>query len=505
VRIVILGLFTAFVFFFNYKYEKIVLQEIKSATSTGQTTPTDSSTVPLTLGPTALPNRPPTSSRTTSQTVKPTVAPSAKPTVAPSAKPTVAPSAKPTVAPSAKPKSSSALAPQNATKPTFVLHVGLHKTGTSFLQEALCGKQQYDKAKGILNRDNFMYLGTGYKKPCLSHLGEYRSNGQRSFFGEKWSLETLIQSHGAHGNNSTGTSGSDKVVGSFKYTVAQARKRGRHAMVVFEELSGVNSRQIQALANLLTPYWNVQILVAYRPLYSWLVSYQNQLNKQSWFASIWPGSPQSEYHLPFDLDDERSISTIGLRTIEGNKKHPAELVRDKYKQSFDNVHVIPLHLLPEKWGQGDSQLGYIFCQVLKTLTPQTCQQVELGVLGRNVGLNPSVGLNHDVLADRAYEKKLIPFNSSRTKIIDRIRREQESKNLHASDFSYKCSSKEALDRFESLSLELERRLFPDNWTDASKVAHHAGFEKMLAKKSHCHIDADKTLEDAAWKEFFKKL
>jgi hypothetical protein len=285
--------------------------------------------------------------------------------------------------------------------------------------------------------------------------------------------------------------------------VKQARKSGRNAIVVFEELSGVNSRQVQALANLLTPHWNVQILVAYQPLYSWLVSYQTQLNKQDLFASSW----QSKSHLPFDLDDERPISTIGLRAIESYTKHPAELVRDKYKQSFDNVHVIPLHVLPEKWGEGDSQLGYIFCQILKRHTPQTCQQVESGALGRHVGLNPSVPIGYDILADRAFERKLIPLNSSssRTKIIDKIRREQESKKLHASDFDLKCTSKEALDRFESLSLELERQLFHENWTDTSEAAHHAGFEKMLATKSHCHLDADKILENKSWQEFFKKL
>jgi hypothetical protein len=481
VRLVVFGLAAAFVF--RRKYDSVSLeQQIISSTSTGQVKENQ-------VRVDSTSTEKPKSSTSTGQENQVHVDSTS------TAKPN---SSLPLVVSTAPTKQ----AVVTKDKPVFVLHVGLHNCGIAFLQAALCGKQQYGKANGILNKDKFEYLGTGHKKPCLGHNGEYNSKGQRNFFQQKWSLEGLIQSYHGGSNNSTDSHGGETVLSSFRDHVEQTRKRGQNAIVVFEELSGVNSRQVQALANLLTPHWNVQVLVAYQPLYSWLMSYQIQLNHQPVLASSW----QSKSHFPFDLDDERPISTIGLRAIESYKKHPAELVRDKYKQSFDNVHVIPLHVLPEKWGEGDSQLGYIFCQVLKTLTPHTCQQVESGALGRHVVSNPSVPNNsYDVLAERAYEKKLIPLKSSRTMIIDKIRKEQESKKLHASEFDLKCTSKKALDRFESLSLELERQLFHENWTDTSEAAHHAGFEKMLATKSHCHLDADKILENKSWQEFFKKL
>jgi hypothetical protein len=91
-------------------------------------------------------------------------------------------------------------------------------------------------------------------------------------------------------------------------------------------------------------------------------------------------------------------------------------------------------------------------------------------------------------------------------VVPRIKKYQEEfKNSTVQDFPIKCMRNETLDQFESLSLELERRFFSDNWTVANEDAHHAGFLKMLAKKQHCHIDTDAVLADKSWKRFFNGL
>jgi hypothetical protein len=230
---------------------------------------------------------------------------------------------------------------------------------------------------------------------------------------------------------------------------------------------------------------------------------QNEINKHA----VLRWSPGFINNRPFDLDDEQTITSIDYHAIERYRKHTVELVRDKYKEQFDDVELIPLHLLPKKWGQGDPLLGYIFCQSLKTLTPHTCHQVELGVLGQNVSSNPSKSVNYPVLADAAFAKKMLPPNILRPALaIDRIRKHQEQfKKSTVNDFPLKCMRNETIDQFEILSLELERRLFPDNWTVANEDAHHAGFLGMLAKKQHCHIDTDTILAEKSWKDFFNGL
>jgi hypothetical protein len=349
--------------------------------------------------------------------------------------------------------------------------------------------KRFKIAKGILARDNFVFLGAGH---CLLYS---------EFVQRQQGLEALILTYPNYTNFAEGAAGWFKP--AFVEKVQKLRSLGVNAMVVYEDLGSLTPPQIQGLADLLTPHWDVKVLVAYRPLYSWLLSLQNQFNKKR-MPEAWPGSPSSDHHIPFDLDNHRAISWILLHAMETYGKHPTELVRDNFKQSFNSVEVIPLHLLPPKWGQGDPLLGHIFCQALKSLTPHACRQVEAGVLGQNATSNPSEPLDYNILADRAYEKDLIPRASGRPAVIARIRHEFESnKNLSLSDLPQKCTSNEAIERFERLSLKVERRLFADT---TNETAHHAGFAKMLAKKSHCHMDADKTLEqvDTTWTAFFKQ-
>jgi hypothetical protein len=324
------------------------------------------------------------------------------------------------------------------------------------------------------------------------------------FFEKIFPLSNMIRSYPDY----TELDGTQTVLNAaFIDAAEKARKKGHNALVVFEDLAALTRRQLQVLAEFLTPNWNVRILVAYRPLYSWLPAWQNEINKNAMLH--W--TPGFINNRPFDLEDEGSITSIDYHAIEHYRMHTAELVRDKYKEKFHDVQIIPLQLLPEQWSNGGPLLGYIFCQALKSLTPSTCRKVEEGVLDKSLPSNSSSSsssssVHYLVLADGAYTKKLLPTDFSRPDIvIPRIQEHQESKNLTASDFPLKCMPPESLDKFERLSLDLERRLFPLYWTVVNDDAHHAGFQKMLANNQHCHLDVEKVLEDESWLRFFEEL
>jgi hypothetical protein len=190
--------------------------------------------------------------------------------------------------------------------------------------------------------------------------------------------------------------------------------------------------------------------------------------------------------------------------MERYKKHPAELVLLKYKQQFNDIDIIPLQLLPQRWGKGDPLLGYIFCHSLKTLTPHTCRQVELGAaVFLQEPSNPSSSVSYHNLADAAFAKRIVHKNRIRKAMINRIREGQLSKNLTAaSDFPLKCMETDIIERLERLSLHVERRLFGNNWTHSQEHTHHTGFLNMIAKQQHCRVDTDKILlEDQSWIDF----
>jgi hypothetical protein len=293
---------------------------------------------------------------------------------------------------------------------------------------------------------------------------------------------------------------SPKLNPDFVSRVEALRKNRRNSMVIFEDLGSFHSVQIQELANLLKG-WKVQVLVAYRPLYSWLASVQNQVNRGLLNLKNWP---KFQLHQPFYLDFDEFTTSQMFNAIAKYRKHPAELVRDKYAVYFENVQMIPLHQLPRKWGEGDPLLGYIFCHQLAELTPHTCQSIEKGLIGNNANVNPSEPLVYSLIADKAYRKGLIPRTSNRLSVIGRIKNEFEERNLTKRDLAMRCISNETVARLEHLSLEVEKRLFPDNWT---AEIHNAGFKKFIERQEHCHVDQAIILKkgkDDEWRSFFQK-
>jgi hypothetical protein len=132
----------------------------------------------------------------------------------------------------------------------------------------------------VLLSDNFIYLGTGSDTSrCLAHSSE-------SFFVDDlltphamFNMQTMIVNYSA-GARSPGR-GTPMLNPNFIRKVELLRQHNQNALVIFEDLSGALSSQIKLLADFLNPNWNVQRLVAYRPLYSWLHSVQSQRNT-SW-------------------------------------------------------------------------------------------------------------------------------------------------------------------------------------------------------------------------------
>jgi hypothetical protein len=379
--------------------------------------------------------------------------------------------------------------------PTFLLHIGIHKTGTSYLQSALCGKDAKEVHE-VLSQDNFTYLGTGPdRRYCLYH-------NHRTFIMEDMGRSALsvIQKMIVKYPNQTTSRGSSNLNPTFIAKVQALREKGHSAMVVFEDMSGFNHGHVKAMADFLQKNWNVKVLVAYRSLHEWLPSVQNQRNKGLLGAKAWRTNLA---HQPFDLDVDSYTSTQMFNAIEKHKKHPTELVRDKFRLYFDDVEMIPLHQLSPTSKKGDPLLGYIFCRLLAGLTPHTCNAIENGTIGNNGGYgNPTESLAFNMLADVAFKKGLISANHKRQDVSARIRQEVEFKNLTEYDFPLKCTSNEKLNRLERLSLDVERGLFLNNRT--SDDAHHESFLNFLANLKHCHVDAEKALKEERWVSFFQE-
>jgi hypothetical protein len=418
-------------------------------------------------------------------------------------------------------------------KPMFYLHVGLPKTGTTFLQCALCADSNHTNI--FLQQDRFIYLGTCPYQFCgiPSQADSFFTSWLPTFFyNKKINVKERQDSVGPvpHTNVSHEDVGTLPMLGNvFVERVNNARKTGFDAMVIFEGLHILSSRHIHALANFLLPDWDVQILVAYRPFYDWLPSKYNSLIKpnRSPVARAWPGLSYVDPRQPdvpfvgapiasldFEaLADPTNNSSFAnmLHDVMLYQQHPAQMVRDNYRRYFTNVDIVPLHQIDVlQQGAGDPLLNLLFCQhVLRRPTPHSCQAVKDKQIGSADRTNPSKELDYDMLAVAAYERGLFQFDERRpsTKrgmVTEAIRKQQEDVHLKTSkDWPQICFPESTMQTIEALSLKLEKRLFMDSWTEDMAREHHLGFERK--KSVYCHVDTDKVLATKMWQQFFRSI
>lgn len=448
--------------------------------------------------------------------------------------------------------------------PLFLLHVGLPKTGTTFLQCSLCANANHTEP--VLQQDNLVYLGTCPVHSCgLSEWpNQFIYHWHPSFFPNGLTKE-------AKGNALGPFPYSDlervdtreklpRLEPDFMQRVNAVRKQGnQHAMLVFEGCHIFSNRHIQALANFLRPQWNVHIVVAYRPLYDWLPSKYNSVNKpaRNPAADAWPNQTVPDYPdlvgapiLPFDLDHRHEFSELVADLEQKYQQHPTQIVRDNYARHFgdDHVHIMPLHLLQQQQqqsaqkGKGDPMLVYLFCFLIPRLLPpqqgsshsnyvdnpedggtisHTCNEVLRGTMDHGEQANPSEELSYDLLAVEAYNQGLFRvtdpslYRTQRGTVGWKVQKRQERVlKKTAKDFPVECLSNATLQRLEQMSLLMERKLFISNkdnglskndWTDQDEQALRAGFQKAVAKRKYCHVDTKKVLADPEWRLFFKRI
>lgn len=414
-------------------------------------------------------------------------------------------------------------------KPVFVLHVGLPKTGTSFLQCSMSDMYLYKQS--TWKKDNFVYLGTyGCVEPdaippfAQMHDGYVVYNGGaqvRSFFYDPEIDENVTEL---------------ELNPKFAASVEYLATLNTNIVFIFEPLSQFRPYQIEQLRRLIEPHWEIQVIVTYRRLYEWLPSMYNQLEKTKQHVTEWPLNgtglgviyPFTLYLTDFETDmyfentqgeeiNDLSVHVDLMSTIIPKyfaqflkfQKHPAELVMEAYKRYLtDNVAIVNLHTLPQATRKGvDPLLDMLFCgDLLLSKTPDICRELRRGGFDDTFtvdagAFNRAIPLDYDMLAMAAYLKGLVPASMARQNVTERIHAYYEDVlKRKTTDLPRKCLTSQTLFELEELSRKTEQRLFPLEDTNAS---HHEGF--IARSASFCHVDTNLALNDTIWIDFFRNL
>jgi hypothetical protein len=384
-------------------------------------------------------------------------------------------------------------------KPTLVLHIGPTKTGSTFLQ---CTLSTF-AAAAILKSDHYVYIGTDGN--CTHHCSPEES--------KRYNLTLLKHTHETQESFSILEGGVERdppeLTQELKDMLDRLNRNRTNAILVFELFeSYFQPKHIHALAKAFLPSWHVQVVVSYRHFFDWYASLYNEYWKPTakWngLVDLWPdevtkNGVRGKEIKPFDIEGRGALSQIFQWNIEADS-HPAQRIRNKFAEFFDDISVIDLTHL-----KSTSLLEKFLCHVLRNAT-NACKAVRTGGFPAGVYANPSFPMNYDRLATNTYQKGLLHSKSlTRPFVREKIQQWQEVQlGKSQTDFPVNCLAQTKLDKLLNFSLHVERKFFGENYKARQESEHRKAF-KQSTKARFCSVDTDAILQQADWNNFFQNI
>lgn len=381
-------------------------------------------------------------------------------------------------------------------KPTFILHAGPHKTGTTFLQSLLSRFHKHE----ALRHDNYTYMGTFAGVPLKSipaygwrhskHI-VFTANVKKLGYVFDEKVDEINQNH--------------TFTPAFVRSIEVLKEMNASILFIYEGLVHVDHKRLQSLYDLLVPHWNVDVILTYRPFHEFIISYYNQLEKSE---ILYHKSSLSRSIAPFDISVEDAMLTgdaVAIRVaemfpefVETKRKHPVQAISGLFEPFFGPVSILrPDNPSPSR--ACDPLLDSLLCFGRSDM-PHMCQACQQGEFNDKVPSNPSFELNYAMLAAAAYHAGMMP-NMVGSKAAEKLREHHEiTLGRSVKDLPLVCLSQEKLDRLERASMDMEEQVFG---TRVNVTEFHERFAAM--KDRFCSIDTKRALEDPVWRDFFSNM
>lgn len=359
------------------------------------------------------------------------------------------------------------------TKPRLFLHVGPQKTGSSTLQSML------DKLSDLtrsLPGDRLYY------KHVMPEVGDFDCE--------------LDEWGGWHE-----CAPSDKL----KSFIDTAKEDGVNLLLTDENL---DQNFVLGLREAISDDdWDVTVIVMYRRIHEWLVSWYNQkhktTNRDSEGNILFDenGIPYRTEHTKWPDQGGSHVPTFRAfyedftqywKPSELAEKHRSIEYYNIYKEYFQNVIFYNLH-------QEGSMVTDFVCNILEAAN--SCEQIKSHEIEIEK-INGSVNLDLDILSVNAYEKGLISKSLPRKNVLEAVTnyiRETGKaipRNCHA----------ETTDGIRDWLLDTEKIMMgEDNWPNTKKRELLDLYAAFVDKGKSCDVDVDAVLADEDWIAFFQSL
>ncbi|KAL3915932.1 MAG: hypothetical protein SGILL_005411 [Bacillariaceae sp.] len=357
-------------------------------------------------------------------------------------------------------------------KPKLYLHVGPQKTGSSSLQTAL---DVISELTYRIEDDNLVY----------DHITP-----------ETGSFDCELGPWGGFINCVV----SDKLKGLMSHT----HNSGQNLLLTDENLG---DRFVGPLRDAIdSNEWDITVVVVYRRIHEWLVSWWNQINKTTNLDAEGKilidsnGNPYREKHklwpneggvyVPeFTAWYKEYIKFWDASDLVGH--HRSVEYYNLYKNVFDNVQVYNMH-------SGGDIVTDFFCDVIDT--PNACKKLENHEVEMSE-VNTSVNLYHDILATYFYDQGLVAKGLSRQHVVtaigDYVKRTKK-------EIPRKCDDA-VINQIFGWLVGSEKIMLKESWTDSSEDDLRTLFDSYVANGKICDLDREGVLQDEEWQSFFRSL
>ena len=368
-----------------------------------------------------------------------------------------------------------------------VLHIGPHKTGTTTIQEIS------RQLVGTIVQD-------GYDMPW-NHMDD--KTHLRLIQNQVQFTTCFIDASSAYNRIYPCTS---------KELLQSARDiaKQNHSLLISSETLSQNVTGLSKLAEFLTPWEHVTIVVSYRHFYDWILSYHNSMTKRlgSWenCKDKFKANTTDDKLRPSIYDHLTSTSLMNHQ-----EKRSFSNLLTRYSQYFDNIEVMNIH-------DEETELAVQFyCNAISD-APNTCNTVKemLSSPSSKVTANKGVPLAYEDITYAAHRRGLINIQTpEQYKQIKAAAQNYHENTLKQSrsDFPLNCPSKDALDKLWNVSIEADKSYYAAVAKSMGESGEYtAAHEKKLwddfkvkTKTGSCELNMTALLELQVWKDFFNSL
>lgn len=383
----------------------------------------------------------------------------------------------------------------STTKPYFILHIGVPKTATTYIQCNL-----HKLSKRLADDDSYFFVG----KTCPKSSSEME-NGEKTIPGHFLMM-------GLNDAN-TKNRGYEKLKARMDFH----RVKGNNIIYSNEAFTNHLIDQNKTWDSLKTMFtgWNVRVVIGYRHYFDWIRSFYYQTHKQNAkLDKVWPnqGGKLHPSFISF-LDYHLQRKESGDLSVDGGIKNNAfghHLTISAYKKfspHFDDIKFISIY--------DKDMLTDFVCRILPN-ADKTCHSLRTAVdreeETHSVAKRASQSFDAHRISEAALDKGYISKDSDKKKVVEQVKKRIEKIGTKPLSEFLACPPPSLVTRllnasidFENEMLEFSGEKLSASAKDEAKSAHISMYRKSEAENRFCDLDPELILKDSAWVSFLSKI